>query len=81
LIGWLLDYAYKQFSIFQWHEMTFARDTKDGYNNHMGMQGSIKLWYNTKQKVSLGIQYRYASYELGSKSYQWGYIYSIKYNF
>ena len=81
MLGWLLNYKYKQFSLFQWHEMTFNRNHKDGYGNHIGTQGAIKLWYNTKQHISVGVQYRYANYELGKKAYQWGYISSIKYNF
>ena len=81
MFGWLLNYKYRDFSLFQWHEMTFDRDTKDGYGKHIGVQGAVKFWYNMKSKVSLGIQYRYASYELGNKNYQWGTIYSVKYNF
>lgn len=81
MLGWLFNYKYKQFSLFNWHEMTFNRDVKDGYANHVGIQGALKFWYNTKQKVSFGVQYRYTFYELGSKSYQWGNIYSVKYNF
>lgn len=81
MFGWLFNYKYKQFSLFNWHEMTFNRDSKDGYGSHMGVQGALKFWYNTQYKISVGLQYRYANYELGSKSYQWGYIYSMKYNF
>ena len=81
MVGWLFNYAYKRFSLFNWHEMTFNRDTKDGYGDHIGVQGSLKFWYNTQYKISFGIQYRYAYYELGQRSYQWGYIYGIKYNF
>jgi len=82
MFGWLFNYTYKEFSLFQWHEMTFSRNHKDsGYGNHLGVQGALKLWYNTKQHISLGVQYRYANYELGKKAYQWGYIYSVKYNF
>jgi len=82
MLGWLFNYKYKQFSLFHWHEMTFNRDKSDAhYDNHMGTQGSLKLWYNAKHHFSFGIQYRYAYYELGSKDYEWGNIYSIKYNF
>jgi len=81
MFGWLFNYAYKEFSLFQWHEMTFARDKKDGYGDTTGVQGSIKFWWNTKSKISLGVQYRYAYYELGKREYQWGGIYSLKYNF
>ena len=81
MFGWLFNYSYKQFSIFNWHEMTFDRDRKDGYAKEMGTQGSLKFWWNTKQQLSLGVQYRYAFHELGSNAYQWAYIYSLKYNF
>lgn len=81
MFGWLFNYAYKQVSLFNWHEMTFNRDEKDGYGSHIGLQGALKLWYNMHSHISVGIQYRYAYYELGSRSYQWGNIYSLKYNF
>ncbi|MEA1891960.1 MAG: outer membrane protein OmpK [Campylobacterota bacterium] len=83
--GWVFDYMFNilqtDFSISQWHEFEFDRDKEDGYDEHTGTQGALCFWWHPIKEITTGIQYRYASYNLGSTSYQNGSIYSLKYNF
>ena len=85
MAGWALLYDFKitkeKFSISQWHEHTFDRDSEDGYDGNIGTQGALAFWWHPIDELTTGIQYRYASYELGSNEYQDGLIYSLKYNF
>ena len=85
MLGWVFDYQFtlatQKFSLAQWHQQTFNRDSEDGYGDKMGTQGSLSFWWHPVQKFTVGLQYRYASYELGSLEYQNGLIYSLKYNF
>ena len=81
MFGWLFNYSYKDLRFFQWHEMTFLRDREDGYGDRVGVQGALSLWYKTPYKLRPGIQYRYTYYELGMKSYEWAWIYTLKYDF
>ena len=79
--GWTFLYDFKiekeKFSITQWHECTL--DRRDNHNT--GRQGTLSFWWHPINEMSTGLQYRYASYELGSEIYQDGLIYSLKYNF
>ena len=79
--GWTFLYnteiVKEKFSIAQWHECTL--DRRD--NDNIGRQGALSFWWHPMDEVSTGLQYRYASHELGSQSYQDGFIYSLKYNF
>ncbi len=79
--GWTFLYDFKiqeqRFSLSQWHECTL--DRRD--NDHTGRQGALAFWWKVTNEVTTGLQYRYASYELGSDVYQNGVIYSLKYNF
>ncbi len=85
MLGWVFDYQFDiqkhKFSLSQWHQNTFERDEEDGYNDHVGTQGALSFWWHPVDKITTGVQYRYASYELGSSEYQDGFIYSLKYNF
>jgi len=85
MFGWILLYnfelAQQKFLLSGWHECTFKRDTEDGYDDNEGRQGALALWWNFSKSFTLGTQYRYASYELGSHEYQDAIIYSVKYNF
>ncbi len=85
MFGWVFDYQFSikehKFSLSQWHEHTFARDDEDGYDDNIGTQGAISFWWHPTKLITTGVQYRYASYELGSLEYQDGLIYSLKYNF
>ncbi|MDD2789174.1 MAG: outer membrane protein OmpK [Sulfurimonas sp.] len=84
MAGWTFLYnfslAEQKFSLSNWHEMTFARNEKDGYANKNGLQGSLALWWHPLTQITTGLQYRYADNELGSAT-QEGFIYSVKYNF
>jgi len=84
MTGWVLNYDFtllnQNLTLTQWHEMTFKRDIKDGYN-HNGVQGAMAIWWHPRRNITPGIQYRYASYQLGQNSYQNAIIYSLKYYF
>ena len=83
-VGWTFLYDLKiqeqKFSISQWHECTLDR-RDPGYNDKTGRQGALAFWWHTTDSITTGLQYRYASHELGSEIYQDGFIYSLKYNF
>ncbi len=85
MTGWVFAYPFdmqkQKFSLSQWHQNTFNRDEEDGYDDHIGTQGAFSFWWHSTDKITTGLQYRYASYELGSTEYQDGIIYSLKYNF
>ena len=85
MAGWTLHYniklAQQKFSIGQWHEYTFNRDEENGYEQDSGTQGALSFWWHPIDELTTGIQYRYASHELGIDEYQDALIYSIKYNF
>ena len=85
MLGWVLDYRFSlaenTFSLSQWHETTFDRDPSAGYDGEVGQQGAISLWWHPHSTLTTGVQYRYASDELGTHAYHSGLIYSLKYNF
>jgi len=85
MAGWAFVYQFDikkhKFSLSQWHQNTFDRDEEDGYDDHIGTQGALSFWWHPVDDITTGIQYRYASYELGSTEYQDGFICSLKYNF
>lgn len=85
MTGWtflsIFDMMEQKFSLAQWHEMTFARNEQDGYNNKNGIQGALSFWWHPNTLITTGLQYRYAENELGFQEYQDGFIYSLKYNF
>lgn len=92
--GWSLLYKFKMiennFSISQWHEFEWGRDKEDykledgtpiGVGKSYGTQGALAFWWHPNTDITLGMQYRYALYNLGYNGYQDGFIYSLKYNF
>ena len=85
MAGWVFDYRFEllhhKLSIAQWHECTVARDDEDGYDEHIGRQGALSLWWHPAEAITTGLQYRYSSYELGESKFLSGVIYSLKYNF
>jgi hypothetical protein len=85
MAGWTFYYAFtileQNFSLAQWHEMTFARNEQDGYANKNGTQGALSFWWHPNTAITAGIQYRYAKNELGYQELQEGFVYSLKYNF
>lgn len=91
--GWLLNHDFKiyeaRFSLFQWHEIEFAR-TKEFYEKEgvaigdgksYGLNGALSIWYYINEPLTLGLQYRYANNKLGNIGYQSALIYTLKYNF
>ena len=92
MAGWSFNYDFKLFNqdfyIFNWNEIEFDR-AKEGYElddgtpigdgKSYGVNGALSLWYKATQGLTLGLQYRYAKYKLGSAEYQSAMIYSLKY--
>jgi hypothetical protein len=90
--GWVFNYDFtfseQNFTLFNWNEIEFLRD-KEGYEledgtaigdgKSYGFNGALSLWWHYNQKLTTGLQYRYAKYKLGSDEYQSGVIYSLKY--
>ena len=94
--GWVLGYGFKlagqDFMFSNWHEYEFDRDKEyhmnmgangpiAGTGTKSGFNGAAALWWNANEKITAGIQYRYADDKLGSNSYQNGLVYTLKYNF
>lgn len=92
MAGWSLNYDFKLFNqdffLFNWNEIEFGRDkesyelddgTPIGDGKSYGLNGALSLWYKAYEGLTLGLQYRYAKYKLGSDTYQSGIIYSLKY--
>ena len=94
MTGWLFNYDFSlleyRFTLFQWNEIEFDRHKEfylDADGNTIGdsaswgLNGAVSLWLHINKRFTVGLQYRYADNKLGSKLYQSGTIYSIKYNF
>ena len=92
--GWLFNYDFKLFgkkcTIFQWHEMEFARQKEfyldddgnpTGDGKSWGIIGALSGWLYFTPSVAAGVQYRYAHNKLGYANYQSGVIYTLKYYF
>lgn len=92
--GWTFLYKFdikeQKFSLSQWHEFEWSRNAKDykmadgtriGNGKSYGTQGALAFWWHPIVDITLGVQYRYALYNLGYDGYQDGFIYSLKYNF
>ena len=87
MFGWVMSYQFfigqQSWSVAQWHETEFARaDRYKQINGSVGQNGAISLWWHPEEtRLTPGIQYRYAYNKLGTKGYQDGLIFSLKYNF
>lgn len=83
--GWVMGYGFKlagqDFMFSNWHEYEFDRDKQYHDGKKDGNNGAAALWWNANEKITAGIQYRYADDKLGSNSYQNGLVYTLKYNF
>lgn len=86
--GWVFGYFFnlfdQSFMLADWHEIEFAR--KRSYaagqgGNTSSTNGAASLWWNSKWKASLGVQYRYAHSKLGTAGSLGAVIYSVKYLF
>ena len=79
--GYLTGYAAgmqvtDSISVSNWHETFIARkgDQKNGHN------GAVALWYALDKTWTTGVQYRYATSNLGTEGFSKGLIYTIKAN-
>jgi len=87
--GWVFNYDFtigeEKFSLSNWHEFEWDRDDAYGKNGadgkSWGVNGALAGWWHITDHVTSGLQYRYAYHKLGSKAYQTGLIYTLKYNF
>lgn len=89
--GWVAKYDFallgENFSVFNWHEMEFARDKKDymlsdgtlvGNKGADGLNGALGFWWNVNKNYTLALQYRYAKHKLGFAPTQEGLITTLK---
>ncbi|GGY09084.1 outer membrane protein OmpK [Paludibacterium paludis] len=93
MAGYVAGYDFtafgQPFSITQWHETEFDRNSRfsqlstDGnvHERKSGQNGAISLWWTPVKSVTTGIQYRYALHKLGVAGNENAMIYTIKYNF
>lgn len=92
--GWVFAYDFnikgQKLTLSQWHEFEWDRDeehyqlddgTPVGDGRSHGINGAVALWWHPHEKITAGLQYRYADYKLGSATYQAGPIFTLKYNF
>lgn len=84
--GWVLGYDFEsfgqKFAITNWNEIEFSRSSQyEASNGDTGLNGAISLWWKATERITSGVQYRYANQKLGSKTYQDAFIYTIKFGF
>ncbi len=86
--GWTFNYSFRlfeqNFALSNWNEIEWSRKEgtyEGGDGKDWGVNGAIALWWSITDHITTGIQYRYAYQKLGSKAYQTGTIYTLKYNF
>ncbi|WP_257284380.1 outer membrane protein OmpK [Endozoicomonas sp. SESOKO1] len=81
--GWVLGYGFnlleQNFMFTNWHEYEFDRESQY-VGGKSGFNGAAALWWNANEKITLGLQYRYAEDKLDSNTYQDGIVYTLKYN-
>lgn len=65
-----------KFSVTNWHETFISRkdDQKNGHN------GAVAAWYHLDKTWTTGVQYRYATSNLGNEGFSKGIVYTIKAN-
>lgn len=92
MAGWVAGYDFQalgqDFSVSNWHEQTFARDSDyleqnyvGGEAERVGTNGAVALWWHPHQLLTTGVQYRYADNKLGTPgAYQNALIYTLKFN-
>lgn len=91
MLGWVAGYNFKvmgeDFMVSNWNEYEFGRKSdylrskKSGTAKKSGLNGAVALWWNATDKITAGLQYRYADDKLGNATYQDAVIYSLRYNF
>nr|WP_253927041.1 outer membrane protein OmpK [Halomonas hibernica] len=92
MAGWVAGYDFaalnQNFSVTNWHEQTFGRDSDyleqnyvGGKAGSVGTNGALSLWWHPNDLITTGVQYRYSENKLGTpNAYQNAMIYSIKLN-
>ncbi|WP_249979082.1 outer membrane protein OmpK [Vreelandella olivaria] len=92
MAGWVAGYDFsafdQNFSVTNWHEQTFGRDSEylsqnyvNGTAGSVGTNGALSLWWHPVDLITTGIQYRYSENKLGTPdAYQNAMIYSVKLN-
>ncbi|GEK14028.1 nucleoside-specific channel-forming Tsx family protein [Aliivibrio fischeri] len=89
MAGWVTGYNFnlgeQSFSISNWNEMEFARDSAytalSGETDDISFNGAVAFWWNATKHITTGIQYRYADNKLGQGDLDDAIIYTLKYNF
>ncbi|QJQ96154.1 MULTISPECIES: outer membrane protein OmpK [Halomonadaceae] len=93
MAGWVAGYDFQalgqNFSVTNWHEQTFDRDSDYLEQNYVGdtagsigTNGAFSLWWHPSRLITTGIQYRYSVNKLGTPDdYQNAMIYTVKLNF
>lgn len=82
--GWVFGYDFnwlgRKFSVIDWHEIEFSRDSSvaAGNGGSSGVNGALSLWYTSSADYSFGIQRRYATNKLGTKDDLGAWIGSLK---
>ncbi|CAM3491585.1 outer membrane protein OmpK [Parendozoicomonas haliclonae] len=84
--GWTAGYAFEVMGqplmVTNWNEIEFDRAAEyKASNGDRGVNGAVALWWTPVEKITAGIQYRYAEEKLGVDGYQNAMIYTLKYNF
>lgn len=92
MAGWVAGYDFtaldQNFSVTNWHEQTFGRDSDylsqnyvNGTAGSVGTNGALSLWWHPSDLITTGVQYRYSENKLGTPdAYQNAMIYSVKLN-
>lgn len=92
MAGWVAGYDFtafgQDFSVTNWHEQTFGRDDDYLEQNYVGdkadavgTNGALSLWWHPHERLTSGVQYRYADEKLGTPGqYQNAMIYTLKLN-
>jgi hypothetical protein len=85
--GWIFGYNFnwlnQKFSIFDWHEIEFGRDetVAQGNGGSAGVNGALSIWWLGNDKITPGIQRRYATNKLGTLGDMGAWIASVRINF
>lgn len=85
MVGWTAGYNFtvltRKFMVANWHELEFER--KSAYSASMGdnpvsHNGAVSVWWHALEKMSVGIQGRYAVSKLGTPGSSNALIYTVK---
>lgn len=86
MAGWVLGYFFtvkkQTFMLSNWHEHEFSRQrayTRGNGGKTTSHNGAAALWWAPPSKLSLGVQWRYATDKLGTPGAMNAMIYTIKF--